>query len=90
MTVVNEISKYKLDLVGVEEVRWNREGTEPAGELHFFYVYIRESYQHLRGYNLLVMLYKMLRGRYCDITVLNVYAPTEDKIEDMKDGLYKN
>jgi hypothetical protein len=36
MTVLKEISKYKLDFVGVREVRWNRGGTKPAGELHFF------------------------------------------------------
>jgi hypothetical protein len=28
--VAEEISKYKLDLVEVEEVRWDRVGTEPA------------------------------------------------------------
>jgi hypothetical protein len=28
MTVVKEISKYKLDLLGVQEVRWDRGGTE--------------------------------------------------------------
>jgi hypothetical protein len=33
MTVVKEVSKYKLDLVGVQEVRWDRCDTEPAGEL---------------------------------------------------------
>jgi hypothetical protein len=37
MTVAKEISKYKLDLVGVQEVRWNRGGNEPAGEYIFFY-----------------------------------------------------
>jgi hypothetical protein len=31
----------------------------------------------------------ILRGRWCDIIVLNVYAPTEDKIDDMKDKLYE-
>jgi hypothetical protein len=31
-TVVEEISKCKLHLVGVQEVRWNKGGTEPAGE----------------------------------------------------------
>jgi hypothetical protein len=30
-TVVEEVSKYKLDLVGVHEVRWDRGDTEPAG-----------------------------------------------------------
>jgi hypothetical protein len=32
--VAEEISKYKLDLVGVQEVKG---GTEPAGEYTFFY-----------------------------------------------------
>jgi hypothetical protein len=31
-TVAEEVSKYKLDLLGVQEVRWGRGGTEPAGE----------------------------------------------------------
>jgi hypothetical protein len=35
--VVEEISKYKLDLVGVQEVRWDGGGTEPAGEYKFLY-----------------------------------------------------
>jgi exonuclease III len=31
-TVAKEMSKYKSDLVGVQEVRWDRGGTEPAGK----------------------------------------------------------
>jgi hypothetical protein len=56
--VAEEISKYKLDSVGVQEVRWDRGGTEPAGQYTFFYgkgnqnhkffSHIRESYQQLR------------------------------------------
>jgi hypothetical protein len=30
MTVSKELSKYKLDLVGVQEVKWEGGGTEPA------------------------------------------------------------
>jgi exonuclease III len=37
MTVVEETSKYKLDLVAVQEVRWGTGGTEPAGKYTFFY-----------------------------------------------------
>jgi hypothetical protein len=33
--VGEEISKYKLDLVGVQEVRWDGGGTERAGEYTF-------------------------------------------------------
>jgi hypothetical protein len=36
MTVSRELSKYKLDLVGIQEVRWDRGGTEPASEYKFF------------------------------------------------------
>jgi hypothetical protein len=38
MTVAKQIPKYKLDLVGVQEVRWDRGGTEPEGQYTFFYV----------------------------------------------------
>jgi hypothetical protein len=34
------------------------------------------------------MSYIILRGRWCDIAVLNVNAPTEDEIDDMKDSFY--
>jgi hypothetical protein len=35
------------------------------------------------------MLYIILRGQWCHITVLNVHAPTEDKINDVKASFYK-
>jgi hypothetical protein len=67
MTVAKETSKNKLDLMGVQEDRWDRGGTEPAGEYTIFYgkrkenhelgtgfVYIRVSYEQLRKYCLLV------------------------------------
>jgi hypothetical protein len=65
MTVSRELSRYKLDLVGVQEVRWEGGGTEPAGEYTFFYgkgnenhesgfLFKRKSYQQLRGLSLLV------------------------------------
>jgi exonuclease III len=37
MTVSKELSRYMLDLVGVQEVRWEGSGTVPAGEYTFFY-----------------------------------------------------
>ena len=32
-----ELARYKLDLVGVQEVRWDKEGTVRAGNYNFFY-----------------------------------------------------
>jgi hypothetical protein len=37
MTVSRGLSKYKLDLLGVQEVRWEGGVTEPAGKYTFFY-----------------------------------------------------
>jgi len=32
----------------------------------------------------------VLRGRWCNIIVLNVYAPSEDKIDDSEDSFVRN
>jgi hypothetical protein len=37
MTVSRELTRYKLDLVGVQEIRSEGSGTEPEGEYIFFY-----------------------------------------------------
>jgi len=34
------------------------------------------------------MSYITLRGRWCDVIVLNVHAPTEDASGDTKDSLH--
>jgi hypothetical protein len=35
------------------------------------------------------MSYIVLRGSWCHIIVLNVYAPTEDKTDYTKEGFYE-
>jgi hypothetical protein len=37
LTVSREISRCRLDLVGVQEVRWVGSDTVPAGQYTFFY-----------------------------------------------------
>jgi hypothetical protein len=36
MTAVRELARYKLDLVNVQEVRWDKGGTAKAGDYTFF------------------------------------------------------
>jgi exonuclease III len=102
--VVEEISECKLDLVGVQEVRWDRGGTEPTGKYAFFYGKWNENHELGTGFFVHKgiistvkrvefasdrMSYIILRGCWCDIIGLNVHALTEDKTDDMKDRFYE-
>jgi hypothetical protein len=53
------------------------------------FLYIRESYQQFRvEFVSDSMSHVILRGRWFHISALNVHAPTEDKIDDVKDSFY--
>jgi hypothetical protein len=96
ITVSKELSKYNLDLVEVQEVRWEGGGTEPVGEYTFFYGKGNENHELGAGFFLYRriisafkraefvsdrMSYIILRGRWCHIIVLNVHAPAADKTD---------
>ncbi|PNF31595.1 hypothetical protein B7P43_G18310 [Cryptotermes secundus] len=90
-----------LVLVGVQDGG----GAEPAGEYTFFYGKGNENHElgavfffiHMRFLSAVKrvefvsdrMLYTILRGHWCDVIVLNVHAPTEDKTDNMKNSFYE-
>jgi exonuclease III len=49
-TVARELEKYRLDLVGVQEVRWDKGGTERAEDYTFFYGARNEDHQLGTGF----------------------------------------
>jgi hypothetical protein len=90
VVVSEELSKCKLDLVGVQEARWEGGGTKPAGEYTFFYgkgndncdlctvffFLYKRIISAVKGVESVSdrMSYVILRGHWCHVIVLNVHA----------------
>jgi len=91
MIVAREFAMYKLDSVGVQEVTWNKGGILRAGD-YILLKRKRKSliknriFLHHRILSAVKtvefvsdrMAYIVLRGRWCNIVVLNTHATSEE------------
>jgi len=94
-TVAKELARYKLDLVGVQKVRWDKRGTVRAGDYIFIYGKGNSYHQleqdclysipqnSISSYESRVcsgrVTHIVMRGCWCNVIDLNVHAPSEEK-----------
>jgi len=100
-----ELQRYKLDFVGVQDVRCGKEGTIRAEDYNIFYERVNENHQLGRGFFVHQRIvsavkkaevvndrvtYIVPRRRWCNMIVLNEYAPTKEKSNDPKDSFHED
>jgi endonuclease/exonuclease/phosphatase family metal-dependent hydrolase len=102
--IMEEIGKVKLDVVAVQETCWQGQGRIDKKDLPVFYsgpkertgrygtgfitnAKMRKNFLSFEPFN--DRLCKLrLRGKFRNITLISVYAPTEDSPDVIKDDFY--
>ena len=102
--VAKELARYRIDFVGVQEVRLDGNGISQIGDYLLYYGEGNNNHQLGTGFFVHKRIksavkkvefisdrlsYLVLKGRWCDIVVINAHAPTEEKDDHIKDSFYE-
>ena len=102
--VAKELARYRIDFVGVQEVRLDGNGISQIGDYLLYYGEGNNNHQLGTGFFIHKRIksavkkvefisdrlsYLVLKGRWCDIVVINAHAPTEEKDDHIKDSFYE-
>jgi len=104
--LIDEVTRYNLPIVALQEVRLLGNGNVKSGSHIIFYSGLRSN-RHENGVGLLVsdsillniksftainerMCFIHIKRKIWDIALLNCYAPTEDKNNDVKNDFYES
>ncbi|XP_008185534.1 uncharacterized protein LOC100573366 [Acyrthosiphon pisum] len=103
-TAILELERYRLDIIAVQEIRWTGEGRLKTGNWTVFHsggdehqggvgFIVNDKILHR------VKKFKAVNDRIChmelecrwfNVILINGYAPTEDKEDEVKDIFYEN
>jgi hypothetical protein len=101
--VAKELVRYRLDLLGVQELKLDKGAIVRAEDYASFYGKGNEHHElkalfflrpRIAAAKRVVFVsdrvpYIVLRGGWCNMTALNVHAPTEEKNDESKVMCYK-
>jgi len=102
--LAEEIAKTQIEILALQEVRWPGKGQVNKKDYLFYYSRTKEKTgQAGTGFLLMKKIQKYIisyelhneclcklriKGKYNNITLINAYAPTEDKTEEIKEQFY--
>lgn len=103
-TLTDELARYKMDVTAVQEMRWLGSGHQRHREYDLYYSCHASDHMFGTGFIVgpkmksLVIDFKpinerlctlRMRGKFYNISVINVHAPTEEKTSEVKESFYE-
>jgi endonuclease/exonuclease/phosphatase family metal-dependent hydrolase len=85
--IMEEIGKAKVDVVAVQEIRWQGQGRTDEKYFSLFYGGPKDrTGRYGKGFTVNAKI--RLIGKFRNITLISTYAPTEDSPDTIKDEFY--